>query len=158
MSKDREVDKITIHYDDGEDKIIEKGFFCNMKEENGQMVLEFTMCHVAGIELEAIVQGCVELGFKLGMFGEEKRERRIVKLMEEHCIACGEIIPEGRQVCPICNREYEGVPALSRIDNETLICPECGTAQALDAALEGSDMPEKEKQTYKDGVLRAIYK
>lgn len=73
MSKEREVDKITIHYDDGEEKIIEKGFFCNMKEENGQMVLEFTMCHVAGIELEAIVQGCVELGFKLGMFGEEKR-------------------------------------------------------------------------------------
>lgn len=27
-----------------------------------------------------------------------------------------------------------------------------------DAALEGSDMPEKEKQAYKDGVLRAIYK
>lgn len=74
MSKEREVDKITMHYDDGEKKIIEKGFFCNMKEENGQMVLEFTMCHVAGIELEAIVQGCVELGFKLGMFGEEKRE------------------------------------------------------------------------------------
>ena len=65
---------------------------------------------------------------------------------------------EGRQGCPSCNREYEGVPALSRIDNETLICPECGTAQALDAALEGSDMPEKEKQAYKDGVLRAIYK
>ena len=74
MSKEREVDKITIHYDDGEEKIVEKGFFCNMKEENGQMVLEFTMCHVAGIELEAIVQGCVELGFKLGMFGEEMRE------------------------------------------------------------------------------------
>lgn len=36
--------------------------------------------------------------------------------------------------------------------------PECGTAQALDAALEGSDMLEKEKQAYKDGVLRAIYK
>lgn len=75
MSKEREVDKITIHYDDGEEKIVEKGFFCNMKEENGQMVLEFIMCHVGGgIELEAIVQGCVELGFKLGMFGEEKRE------------------------------------------------------------------------------------
>ena len=22
--------------------------------------------------------------------------------MEDRCIACGEIIPEGRQVCPIC--------------------------------------------------------
>ena len=26
--------------------------------------------------------------------------------MEDHCVACGEVIPEGRQVCPICNREY----------------------------------------------------
>ena len=33
-------------------------------------------------------------------------------------------------VCPICGRTYHGVPALSRIDNETLICPDCGTRQA----------------------------
>lgn len=73
MNKEREVDKITIHYDDGEEKTVEKGFFCNMKEENGEMVLEFTMCHVAGRELEAIVHGCMELGFKLGMFGKDGR-------------------------------------------------------------------------------------
>lgn len=23
------------------------------------------------------------------------------------CVACGEIIPEGRQVCPLCERKYE---------------------------------------------------
>lgn len=74
MSKECEVEKITIHYDDGTEKTVEKGFFCNMKEENGETVLEFTMCHVAGKELEAIVHGCVQLGFKLGMFGEENRE------------------------------------------------------------------------------------
>ena len=34
-------------------------------------------------------------------------------------------------VCPLCGRTYHGVPALSRIDNETLICPDCGTRQAL---------------------------
>ena len=50
--------------------------------------------------------------------------------MEDHCVACGEVIPEGIQVCPICNRKYEGIPALSRLDNKTLICPECGTKQA----------------------------
>lgn len=74
MNKEREVDKITIHYDDGAEKTVENGFFCNMKEENGETVLEFTMCHVAGIELEAIVYGCVQLGFKLGMFGKENSE------------------------------------------------------------------------------------
>ena len=35
--------------------------------------------------------------------------------------------------CPICGQEYTGAPALSRIDNQTLICPDCGTRQALDA-------------------------
>lgn len=78
--------------------------------------------------------------------------------MKDHCVACGEVIPEGRQVCPICNREYEGVPALSRTDNETLICPECGTIQALDAALGGSDMSEKEKAEFKEGVMQAIHR
>lgn len=34
-------------------------------------------------------------------------------------------------VCPLCGSTYRGVPALSRTDNETLICPDCGTRQAL---------------------------
>ena len=34
-------------------------------------------------------------------------------------------------ICPLCGRTYHGVPALSREDNETLICPDCGTRQAL---------------------------
>ena len=29
-------------------------------------------------------------------------------------------------VCPLCGRTYHGAPALSREDNETLICPDCG--------------------------------
>ena len=27
--------------------------------------------------------------------------------MEERCICCGEIIPEGRQVCPNCEAKYQ---------------------------------------------------
>ena len=34
-------------------------------------------------------------------------------------------------VCPLCGRLYAGHPALSRTDNETPICPDCGTRQAL---------------------------
>ena len=34
-------------------------------------------------------------------------------------------------VCPLCGRAYHGAPALSRENNETLICPDCGTRQAL---------------------------
>lgn len=35
------------------------------------------------------------------------------------------------RVCPICGATYAEPPALSRTDNETLICPDCGTRQAL---------------------------
>ena len=35
-------------------------------------------------------------------------------------------------ICPKCGQEYTGHPALSRMDSETLICPECGTREALD--------------------------
>lgn len=38
-----------------------------------------------------------------------------------------------KQRCPICGQEYAGAPALSRTDNQTLICPDCGTRQALAA-------------------------
>lgn len=34
-------------------------------------------------------------------------------------------------VCPLCGKTYHGAPALSRTDNKTLICPDCGTRQAL---------------------------
>ena len=34
-------------------------------------------------------------------------------------------------VCPHCGRTYTGRPAISRADNETLICPDCGTREAL---------------------------
>lgn len=36
-----------------------------------------------------------------------------------------------KQRCPLCGREYDGEPALSRVDNNTLICSDCGQRQAL---------------------------
>ena len=36
-------------------------------------------------------------------------------------------------VCPFCGQTYSGVPALSRKDNETQICPDCGTREALES-------------------------
>ena len=37
-------------------------------------------------------------------------------------------------ICPICGSEYSAPPALSRADNKTPICPDCGTREALQAA------------------------
>ena len=34
-------------------------------------------------------------------------------------------------VCPSCHHEYEGHPALSRKENKTKICSECGMKEAL---------------------------
>lgn len=35
-------------------------------------------------------------------------------------------------VCPMCHKEYEGYPALSRKDNKTKICQTCGVNQAIE--------------------------
>ena len=37
------------------------------------------------------------------------------------------------QRCPKCGKEFTEYPALSREDNETEICPECGVAEAIKA-------------------------
>ena len=46
-------------------------------------------------------------------------------------------------VCPRCGQTYTGRPALSRADNETLICPDCGPREAL--ATIGISEEEQEK-------------
>lgn len=46
-------------------------------------------------------------------------------------------------VCPLCGRTYSGVPALSREDGKTPICPDCGTRQALQSI--GVDAAEQEQ-------------
>ena len=34
--------------------------------------------------------------------------------------------------CPRCGKNYDGYPALSRVDNTTNICSACGTTEALE--------------------------
>ena len=52
-------------------------------------------------------------------------------------------------ICPGCGKEYTGRPALSRADNQTLICPDCGTREALESI--GVDTAEQDK------ILKAIH-
>ncbi|MCD7824564.1 MAG: hypothetical protein LUH14_01130 [Clostridiaceae bacterium] len=47
------------------------------------------------------------------------------------------------KACPKCGREYERLLALSRIDNKTMICDECGTMEALDSLLHGGLSPQE---------------
>ena len=36
------------------------------------------------------------------------------------------------KICPVCKKEYTGYPAISRKDNKTEICPNCGVKEALE--------------------------
>ena len=36
------------------------------------------------------------------------------------------------RICPRCGKKYSEYPALSRRDNKTAICPECGTLEAFE--------------------------
>lgn len=37
------------------------------------------------------------------------------------------------RICPKCGAVYTGVPALSREDSRTLICPDCGILESLES-------------------------
>lgn len=54
------------------------------------------------------------------------------------------------KICPRCGNAYHGAPALSRKDNETLLCPDCGTREALESI--GVDEQEQ------DEILAAIHR
>ena len=54
------------------------------------------------------------------------------------------------RVCPKCGRSYKGHPALSRVDNRTYICPDCGIREALESL--GCD-PEAQERIL--GIIHA---
>jgi ribosomal protein L37AE/L43A len=35
-------------------------------------------------------------------------------------------------ICPLCDKTITGFPALSRKDNSTYICSDCGTVEAME--------------------------
>ena len=43
------------------------------------------------------------------------------------------------RICPRCGKPYFERPAVSRLDNETLICPDCGTREALESIGVGTE-------------------
>ncbi len=47
------------------------------------------------------------------------------------------------KICPKCGRSFERLLALSRTDNETMICDECGTVEALESFSQGILSPQE---------------
>ena len=35
---------------------------------------------------------------------------KVFVFAEEHCVICGAVIPEGRQVCPLCEQDAKYAP------------------------------------------------
>ena len=54
------------------------------------------------------------------------------------------------RICPRCGAGYGRQPALSRTDGTTLICPDCGTREALESIGVGTEEQEQ--------ILEAIHR
>lgn len=52
--------------------------------------------------------------------------------------------------CPVCGKIYDDPPAISRKDNRTKICPECGVREALEPAIENGVLDQETS----DKILR----
>lgn len=53
-------------------------------------------------------------------------------------------------VCPRCGQTYGAPPALSRVDDQTHICPDCGTREALESI--------GVKRSEQDAILETIHR
>lgn len=63
--------------------------------------------------------------------------------------------PKGAQTpreCPKCGKKYRGYPALSREDNKTAICSECGIIEAVLYFISN-----RNKQMHLDSGLKSSY-
>lgn len=54
------------------------------------------------------------------------------------------------RICPRCGASYGRTPSLSRADGRTLICPDCGTREALESIGVGAEEQEQ--------ILEAIHR
>lgn len=86
IEPEKEIKKVVICYEDGEEKEIEKGFFCEMHPEEECLNLTFHMFRVEGKELVCIIEGMMELGDRLGVIRQIKRclFRQIKTGLSEH--------------------------------------------------------------------------
>lgn len=66
VSEEPDIEKFTVHYEDGTVKEFDKGFFVQMEKGDCEDTLTFHMAHCAGNDLRCIVLGCVKLAFEMG--------------------------------------------------------------------------------------------
>ena len=58
--------------------------------------------------------------------------------MEDRCVCCGDYIPEGRQVCPICERKgYRNYEQAENVRDDETLHPEFKSRSEKEQALHG---------------------
>lgn len=82
-----------------------------------------------GLPSDDYVEVC-KVGYENFGF-DEKYLKEALRISKEEALMKQEEHIE--RVCPKCGQTYFGYPAISREDNETLICPDCGIKEALES-------------------------
>ena len=69
-NNEREIKKITLHFDDGSERTVNKGFICGFVQDEieGTATANMHLVNVSGEELQTVVLLVLELGAKMGMF------------------------------------------------------------------------------------------
>lgn len=75
-----DIKNITLNYDDGTKKVIEKGFVTTFEtdeemietDEDKNVEVNFNFVHISGREIQVVIESCLQLGIKLGMFGDKE--------------------------------------------------------------------------------------
>lgn len=70
-NKEKNAKRIVIEFDDGTEKVLEKGACINFTEDDGEANVSFDFINFSGRDLELLVRAVLELGVKLGMFDED---------------------------------------------------------------------------------------
>ena len=81
----------------------------------------------------------------------KERETRLGTLEAIYLKVLKEEINARGKVCPKCKSRYLGYPAISRVDNETEICQDCGQREAVAAWVAGR-IVEGYKNDYPKGT------
>lgn len=72
MEKESSVTKITLHYEDGSTRDIDKGFLADIKpDEDDSCEVCFNLVDISGKEIDLIIKSVFELAIKLGILDDE---------------------------------------------------------------------------------------
>lgn len=66
------------------------------------------------------------------------------------------MVDEISRVCAVCGKTYTDYPAISRKDNKTEICPECGMREALESIGVNGEEQNRIVETVNDAVWRVV--